>query len=531
MRQLILLTFILTVFQKASAQSTTLSPGLVLPQMTTTQRTALNNPANGTLVFDTDTQSYWYRQTNTWLELPKASYWQLAGAAGNEIKNTNTGGFWSVNPIEVPSFADNTTNPPTAPVEGAGTRLMWIPSRSAFRVGSVNSENPNTWNAGNIGLFSFVAGYDSQASGNHSNVIGSYSNATGLGSIAIGFNAQSWGETSFAAGTSSVASGDNSVTLGFFTRAYNLASTAMGYVTEASAKSSTAMGHKTSASGDYATSMGYTTTASGIGSLTGGYESVASGNYATALGYSTTASGIGSTATGYQTTASGNYSTAMGYKVNTSNQKGAFMIGDSDPLNTGVTGIGTEDQFVTRFKNGYYLMTSGNTDRTGAQMWGGQSAWSAISDSTRKEKIVLADGESFLLKLRGLRLGSWNYKNRGAKPERFYGPMAQEVFAAFGKDKYGTIGNDTTVSTLNMDGLLFIFSQALEKRTQDLKQENQQLKNRLIAENQERIKSEARLAAENEQLKALIQKLDARLESVESGLNQTHAEKTQTGDK
>ncbi|HEY1055860.1 MAG TPA: hypothetical protein VGE24_12015, partial [Emticicia sp.] len=99
---------------------------------------------------------------------------------------------------------------------------------------------------------------------------------------------------------------------------------------------------------------------------------------------------------------------------------------------------------------------------------------------------------------------------------RFYGPMAQEIFTAFGKDKYGTIGNDTTVSTLNMDGLAFIFAQALEKRTQDLKQENEQLKNRLVAENQQRTQAEARLQSENEQLKAIIQKLDARLEALES---------------
>ncbi|RYU93607.1 tail fiber domain-containing protein [Emticicia agri] len=516
MRQLIILTFIVTVFQKVSAQSTTLSPGLLLPQMTTTQRTALNNPANGTLVFDTDTQSYWYRQTNEWLELPKVSYWQLAGAAGNEIKNTNAGGFWSANPIEVPSFADNTTNPPTAPVESGGTRLMWIPSRSAFRVGTVNSENPYIWNANKIGLFSFVAGYDSEASGNHSHVIGTSSSATGLGSIAIGFNAQSWGEMSFAAGSSVLASGNYSTAIGFYSRAYSVASTALGNFTQSSAFSSTAMGHSTLASGDYATSMGFTTIASGLGATASGYQTTASGQYAHSGGHLTNATGIASFAFGNETTASGDYSTALGNKVNTSNQKGAFMIGDSDPLNTGVTGIGTEDQLVTRFKNGYYLMTSGTNVRTGAQMWGGQSAWSAISDSTRKEKIVLADGESFLLKLRNLRLGSWNYKNQGDKPERFYGPMAQEIFTAFGKDQYGTIGNDTTVSTLNMDGLLFIFSQALEKRTQDLQTENAQLKNRLQAENQERIQSETRLQAENNQLKALIQRLDARLETLES---------------
>jgi hypothetical protein len=38
-------------------------------------------------------------------------------------------------------MSDDNTNPTTAPFSGAGTRLMWIPSRSAFRVGTVSSND------------------------------------------------------------------------------------------------------------------------------------------------------------------------------------------------------------------------------------------------------------------------------------------------------------------------------------------------------------------------------------------------------
>ena len=149
--------------------------------------------------------------------------------------------------------------------------------------------------------------------------------------------------------------------------------------------------------------------------------------------------------------------------------------------------------------------TSGNTfaTRTGVQIANGQTAWSAISDSTRKEKFLIADGEDFLKKLRSLKLGSWNYKVNKTNPERFYGPMAQEIFAAFGKDKLGTIGNDTTVSTLNMDGLLFIFAQALEKRTQSLQEENNNLKRQM-----------------SELQKSDLSALMNRLEKLEAMLNQ-----------
>lgn len=44
----------------------------------------------------------------------------------------------------------------TVPLSGAGTRFMWLPKRSAFRVGTVDNNN---WNAGSIGLWSFATGY------------------------------------------------------------------------------------------------------------------------------------------------------------------------------------------------------------------------------------------------------------------------------------------------------------------------------------------------------------------------------------
>ncbi|RYU93049.1 tail fiber domain-containing protein [Emticicia agri] len=444
------------------AQSTEILPGLVLPQMTTAQRTAMVNPANGSLIFDTNTQSYWYRQSGAWAELPKAgstaNYWQLAGMAGNEIQNTNSGGFWSKNTTDVKIEADSITNPPTAPVNEAGTRLMWIPNRSAFRAGTVN--NTGQWAADSIGLFSFATGYNVLASGKGTMAMGVLTKAKGEGSTAIGY----------------------------MTSANGIVSTAMGYATEARGNSSTALGSGT--------------LAGGIASIAGGNLSTANGDYAVAFGE--------------QAIASGTTSVAMGTKVSTNTRRGGFVLGDSDPDNEGQTLASLHDQFTARFKNGYIFYTSGSDTRVGVKINSGQTAWSSISDSTRKEKFVKADGEVFLTKLRNLRLGSWNYKGQKTnKPERFYGPMAQEIFAAYGKDSYGTIGNDTTVSTLNMDGLLFIFSQALEKRTQNLKSENQQLKAEISTLKQ----ADMNLAEENKALKSLIQQLGTRLETLESSLN------------
>jgi hypothetical protein len=45
--------------------------GLLIPRMLSSERTAISNPANGLLVYDTDTKSFWYYilSTTTWKEL------------------------------------------------------------------------------------------------------------------------------------------------------------------------------------------------------------------------------------------------------------------------------------------------------------------------------------------------------------------------------------------------------------------------------------------------------------------------------
>jgi hypothetical protein len=46
--------------------------GLLLPRMTTAQRTAIVNPATGLMVYDTDTKSFWFREAAGWLQLQNA---------------------------------------------------------------------------------------------------------------------------------------------------------------------------------------------------------------------------------------------------------------------------------------------------------------------------------------------------------------------------------------------------------------------------------------------------------------------------
>ena len=97
-------------------------------------------------------------------------------------------------------LAEGTSEP--TPTSGAGQRMMWVPSKAAFRAGTVTSSQ---WDDGNIGQNSVAFGvntiangansaafgFDNQAAGQYSFVAGSHSYAGGSGSVALGTNATS----------------------------------------------------------------------------------------------------------------------------------------------------------------------------------------------------------------------------------------------------------------------------------------------------------------------------------------------------
>ena len=72
----------------------------------------------------------------------------------------------------------------SAPVSGAGTRLMWVPAKAAFRAGKVSGTE---WDDGNIGTGSTVAGGgDNQASGVYAVISGGNSNDSTGNSSSVG---------------------------------------------------------------------------------------------------------------------------------------------------------------------------------------------------------------------------------------------------------------------------------------------------------------------------------------------------------
>lgn len=345
---------------------------------------------------------------------------------------------------------------------GRGSRLMFYPAKSAFRAGWVNGTE---WDNAKVGRHSVAMGVSTIASGD-------YSTALGIETIGSGESATAMGEETKAIGGISTA-------MGFGSIAEGSVSTAMGSKTNAVGFASTAMGAESISGGDFSTAMGFNTFAGAAYSTALGYRSYAGGQYATAMGHNTTASGQAAFAMGSNTFASGLHSVALGTNVSTNNKKGSFFFGDSDPEQKGLRPIGFQDQFAARFNGGYYFISNDAYADLGVRILPGGNAWVSMCDENSKENFELLDGEEILKKMKNLEFFSWNYKMQDPAIHRHYGIMAQDFFQAFGSDKYGTIGNDSTVNPIDMIGIDMAAIQALEKRTAQLAEENMILRNEM----------------------------------------------------
>jgi Chaperone of endosialidase len=121
---------------------------------------------------------------------------------------------------------------------------------------------------------------------------------------------------------------------------------------------------------------------------------------------------------------------------------GVFYLSDGNASN--FNEVWTDNAYAARFSGGFYLSThSSGTIHT--QIEDGDGAWQFPSDRNKKELFVNLDPIKALAKILNLKISSWNYKD--TRHKRNYGPMAQDFFGLFGKDEYGTISTDTTIST------------------------------------------------------------------------------------
>jgi hypothetical protein len=206
-------------------------------------------------------------------------------------------------------------------------KMMFIPSKGAFRVGSVNNKN---WDIDSIGYCSFGAGYASKAVGNYNIAIGLKNVASGYVStaVAIGQYNVASGSESVSLGSSCTSTAIGSVAIGRNTDATGYHSLAMGAFTRASGNASFASGDQTIGSGDYSIAMGESSESSGDYSFALGEASKSIGDYSIALGDHNNSIGFGSFSVGALDSATGNYSVAMG-KNNKAFGRSSFSLGEN----------------------------------------------------------------------------------------------------------------------------------------------------------------------------------------------------------
>ncbi len=90
--------------------------------------------------------------------------------------------------------------------------------------------------------------------------------------------------------------------------------------------------------------------------------------------------------------------------------------------------------------------------------------------------------------------------------------MAQDFYAAFGKDSYGAVGNDTTIAQADMDGVSFIAIQALEKRTAELQKKVAELNALIARQNKDNSELKAELIEKDNTINTRLQAIEAELQ-------------------
>lgn len=176
---------------------TSITKGILIPRMTTTQRDAIISPANGLLIYNTTTSTF-NKYSGSWGELSQDVFIAGAGAYSIIAKNNTA--------IDAPGAY--------AVAEGELTHANGIAS---------HAEGYNT----TASDYSHAEGYNSEASGSQSHAEGSsiasglYSHAEGNGTTASnswthagGLNSTASGTASFVHGSGSTASGNNTAVFG-----------------------------------------------------------------------------------------------------------------------------------------------------------------------------------------------------------------------------------------------------------------------------------------------------------------------------
>jgi len=150
--------------------------------------------------------------------------------------------------------------------------------------------------------------------------------------------------------------------------------------------------------------------------------------------------------------------------------------------NRGIFGTTSNHELQMRINNNEVmrLWTNGNvsignvTPTNRLHVAGGVSATAFVSTSDRnaKENFTPVDARQVLDEVVSLPITTWNYKD--LHDGRHMGPMAQDFYAAF---RLG--GGDTTITTVDPDGVALAAIQGLNQKVEETRAENAELREQL----------------------------------------------------
>lgn len=314
--------------------------GLLIPRMTTAQRTAISLPAAGLMVYQTDGDPGVYYNSGTpglpnWVAvLNTTSITYLWIASGNDIYNSNTGnvGIGISTPVQKLDIVGNINIPLDSSYRINNVKVLSIKgTQNAFVGENAGQSNTGSQNSGfgQASLYTNTSGSQNSgfgrsslafnSTGNENSAFGMQAlqnNTTASDNCAFGFNALRTNTT----GTFNVAAGAYSLSINNGNN-----NTAIGY----SAQSANTTGTSNTAVGSQSllvNNSGFDNTAVGFQSLY-----LTSGNYNIGIG----SGALKSNTTGSSNTAIGTFSIGSGANTNTGDRNCAMGYGSLGDNSTG----------------------------------------------------------------------------------------------------------------------------------------------------------------------------------------------------
>ncbi len=470
------------------------SKGLLPTRMTIAQKDSIKNPANGLMVYDTDSNDFSFYKSSKWDYLaPYSKVWSIFGTATDHLPDTfiwlgtsdNTPLKFMVNGGRAGIIDHNYMNAYLGYQSGkssafTATRNAFLGDSTGYltSTGHDNSFIGKSAGFGNTsGLYNnyvgAMSGY-SASTADHNNTLGYqtlYNNTGGDKNVGIASNSlynNSTGDCNLGVGHQTLYKNT--------TGSYNIALGCDALTSNTTGSNNVSIG------------------GSSLGVLTVGDMNVAVGTDAMKnqrTGLENTAVGAGALvndSTGQYNTAvgkeamksnkTGSNNIALGYKadVSFSTLFNATMIGSGASVDSS-NSVRIGNSQVKRWGFGVnvgqgkaLVVGSDSTNGNGANLSIG-GTWTNASSFIKKDRIQLLDGNDILKKVMQLHIDGWYYKGTN---EYHIGPYAEEFYHTFntGTDQH-------YISTVDPAGIALKAIQELNKKNDDLKMENELLKQRL----------------------------------------------------